>query len=381
MKLLNKNSTNKNSPATYALSFNKAQIPEYIVIMYTKYKVKPYYPLPIRCYRCQKYGHGLPCKRAPVCPKCAITHDGNHKEEECTGPEKCAACGGNHTVRHSGCPKFIFETRVTRYAQDYQTTYTDARKAIMKEKSLINDKNQILTTVTNKFIPSNPNYPKSYASVLDQTKRREVSAPQLPHPQPGYESIGTETGISTPPPTRSYSNNNSSLVPQGNCYSQTTGCSSCNKMQDLVTSLTTRIDQLTMTISNLVKLIEPVLLRSCQMAVNSPDKPHQGIVHETPNITSQNQQSYVTDLEVDSCPLVTNTSFQTERDRNKTPASEPKNNKAKPEGRLDNNKLKNSPPDKQNNSENKYIYTPHKGMEVDNITDTIPSTQNKIKHG
>ena len=67
---------------TLFLTFCNANLPKDIRIGYLRVKVDPCVPNPLRCFKCQKYGHGAQrCSSAAVCPKCALEHEG-----PCTNP-------------------------------------------------------------------------------------------------------------------------------------------------------------------------------------------------------------------------------------------------------------------------------------------------------
>ena len=67
---------------TLFLTFCNANLPKDIRIGYLRVKVDPFIPNPLRCFKCQKYGHGAQrCSSAAVCPKCALEHEG-----PCTNP-------------------------------------------------------------------------------------------------------------------------------------------------------------------------------------------------------------------------------------------------------------------------------------------------------
>ena len=56
---------------TYILTLDKPKILKEIKIGYTIAKVEPYIPNPLRCYRCQKYGHHEEmCRGKTTCGKC-----------------------------------------------------------------------------------------------------------------------------------------------------------------------------------------------------------------------------------------------------------------------------------------------------------------------
>ena len=56
---------------TYVMTFNQSKIPEKIKVGYRMEMVEQYIPNPLRCYKCQKYGHHeCNCRGREVCMKC-----------------------------------------------------------------------------------------------------------------------------------------------------------------------------------------------------------------------------------------------------------------------------------------------------------------------
>ena len=100
------------------------------------YPVRPYFPLPIRCNSCQRYGHvESSCKNpTPRCGKCSA----KHSTKDCTSQTlKCAACGGAHSVENPECPIWLQEKRVSMLAETQKLPFDLARKkfrASEKEK-------------------------------------------------------------------------------------------------------------------------------------------------------------------------------------------------------------------------------------------------------
>ena len=74
---------------TYILTFEKPSIPKEIRIGYTIERVEQYIQAPLRCFKCQKFGHYKEiCRGRQVCDKCG-EHDPDHMENECKNI-KCA---------------------------------------------------------------------------------------------------------------------------------------------------------------------------------------------------------------------------------------------------------------------------------------------------
>ena len=65
---------------TYILTFEKSSMPKEIRIGYTIERVEQYIQAPLRCFKCQKFGHYKEiCRGRQVCGK----HDPDHMENEC----------------------------------------------------------------------------------------------------------------------------------------------------------------------------------------------------------------------------------------------------------------------------------------------------------
>ena len=87
------------------LRFCRSDLPEHFRASYIRYGVRPYVPLPRRCPRCLRYGHGIrTCKaKTQRCKRCA----GNHDHLGCEAPPRCAACRGDHRVTDGNCPAWL----------------------------------------------------------------------------------------------------------------------------------------------------------------------------------------------------------------------------------------------------------------------------------
>jgi len=59
----------------YILTFNTSALPKHIKIGFLHTEVEMYIPNPLRCFRCQKYGHGKNvCRNTAVCAHCGEQH-------------------------------------------------------------------------------------------------------------------------------------------------------------------------------------------------------------------------------------------------------------------------------------------------------------------
>ena len=99
--------------ATLILTFNSATLPDRISIRTgLTERVRPYIPLPRRCFNCHQYGHsGAKCRRAkPVCVRCGLNVDGEHNPDNRQLPLNCIHC---HELIVS-CPKPALTTYLKR---------------------------------------------------------------------------------------------------------------------------------------------------------------------------------------------------------------------------------------------------------------------------
>ena len=77
---------------TIIVTFNTPTAPTFIKAAYQKVAVETFIPNPLRCYGCQKFGHGKSsCNRRAVCARCGAE---DHLDSECHRPPQCANCSG-----------------------------------------------------------------------------------------------------------------------------------------------------------------------------------------------------------------------------------------------------------------------------------------------
>ena len=84
------------------LTFSQATIPTSLKAGYLNIAVQQYYPSPLRCFKCQRFGHSkFACKRSAICARCGSEE---HGENPCGGPLNCINCKGTHTAYDKSCP-------------------------------------------------------------------------------------------------------------------------------------------------------------------------------------------------------------------------------------------------------------------------------------
>ena len=85
--------------STLVLTFNKSTPPDRIrIISGLTERVRPYIPLPKRCYKCQQYGHvAKTCRQTvTICGRCSEECNEEHITEKFNKPVLCFHCRESH---------------------------------------------------------------------------------------------------------------------------------------------------------------------------------------------------------------------------------------------------------------------------------------------
>ena len=95
---------------TYLMEFSTSSPPPSIKAGYCNVKVDLYIPNPLRCYKCQKFGHGSrSCRSKMICQNCG---ESDHESQSCKKEPHCHNCGGPHTASFKQCPSYVKEAKI-----------------------------------------------------------------------------------------------------------------------------------------------------------------------------------------------------------------------------------------------------------------------------
>lgn len=134
------------------MEFEGKELPMSIKIGYISFQVRPYVPPPLRCFKCQRYGHiAAVCKGKQRCPKCGE----DHKIEECKEDvlEKCCNCGGNHRVTYGGCEVRKRAKEVVQIKTSKNISYAEAVKSVKEQEKRVVEQMGSQTIQQSKTLP------------------------------------------------------------------------------------------------------------------------------------------------------------------------------------------------------------------------------------
>jgi hypothetical protein len=108
-------------------------LPSHVNIGCLSKRVSLYIPRPMRCTKCQQYGHRMhQCYSRMKCARCT----GNHKYEDCPNQHepRCANCQGSHSAGFRECPKYIEVQQTLQISVNEKMSYADALKQLKQTK-------------------------------------------------------------------------------------------------------------------------------------------------------------------------------------------------------------------------------------------------------
>ena len=113
------------------LTFSGNKLPSSVTVGFENCRVSVYVPNPLRCFKCQAFGHHKnTCKKPERCSKCGSTEHHNSQETPCTSEAKCVNCDGNHASYSRDCPVWKKEQEVQKLKTTRNISYPEARKLV-----------------------------------------------------------------------------------------------------------------------------------------------------------------------------------------------------------------------------------------------------------
>ncbi|GFN84085.1 nucleic-acid-binding protein from mobile element jockey [Plakobranchus ocellatus] len=107
---------------TVVLTFDSPKSPNRICAGNLTFNVRPYAPLRMRFFKCQRNGNDRDScqKTAAVCVRCGKSV---HVERDCSANPHCINCRGDHSASSKTCPKFLEEQAILCYKAENGGTF------------------------------------------------------------------------------------------------------------------------------------------------------------------------------------------------------------------------------------------------------------------
>jgi hypothetical protein len=126
-----KTSSGVSKTNTYLMTFSSASLPRDIKAGYHNIKVEVYIPNPLRCYKCQRYGHGATrCTNGHICHRCGSDE---HEGFDCKEAHFCSNCKGSHMASSKECPIWIRESAICKLKVENNISFPEARKLFFSQ--------------------------------------------------------------------------------------------------------------------------------------------------------------------------------------------------------------------------------------------------------
>lgn len=127
-----------NKTNLFILTFDTPVLPKEIKVAYMNIKVRPFIPQPLRCYKCQKFGHfTLQCKsEIHICGVCTEEVKNPEIKEKCVKIAKCVNCNENHPSFSKQCLIYKKELNIQTIKTEKRITYFAARKLYLNQLNI-----------------------------------------------------------------------------------------------------------------------------------------------------------------------------------------------------------------------------------------------------
>ncbi|XP_055932955.1 uncharacterized protein LOC129962977 [Argiope bruennichi] len=111
------------------LTFDTPVLPKSVKIAYINCPVKHFIPNPLRCFKCQKFGHTITaCRGKQICARCSSS---DHESNTCNSTEaKSYNCDGDHPSYSRSCPHYKLEKEILTVKITKNLSFPDARKIV-----------------------------------------------------------------------------------------------------------------------------------------------------------------------------------------------------------------------------------------------------------
>jgi hypothetical protein len=115
---------------TFILTFKTPTPPKVVRAAYLSLPVEAFIPNPLRCFNCQRFGHGRStCNHKAICARCGKP---DHADDSCTAEPVCTAepanCAGPHPSYSKECPEWIKQRAVMQIKTERNISFSEAKQ-------------------------------------------------------------------------------------------------------------------------------------------------------------------------------------------------------------------------------------------------------------
>ena len=172
---------------TLILTFNSYKLPNSIKAGWLNFKVKPYFPSPLRCYHCQMYGHSIQKCKKKANNEPAVCHNcGKDVHGVCTASPSCIHCGENHPASSRSCVRFIFEKEVQVVRAMEKISFGEAKKKVLDRQ--VTPGVLFSTVIKTSQVPTQ----RSGNGIKHPQETATVSVESVPKPGPSGRKVNTQ---------------------------------------------------------------------------------------------------------------------------------------------------------------------------------------------
>ena len=137
------------------LTFDANELSSTVTVGYIRVRVRIYVPKPMRCFKCQRFGHTkVHCRNRPVCAKCASN---DHQEGDCDSDTfRCINCvaakrpDASHASLDRSCPSLMKETEIIPIKTTRNISFREARDIYERSRPSVSYAQTVKTPVTAK---------------------------------------------------------------------------------------------------------------------------------------------------------------------------------------------------------------------------------------
>ena len=123
---------------TFIITFNIPTLPGAVKAGYLNIPVEPFIPNPLRCFKCQRFGHGQnTCRGKLTCARCGQF---DHDNKTCANDTFCINCKGTHCAYSRECRQWKLEKRVQQVMVQNMLSFIEARKLVEMVTPTVVDK-------------------------------------------------------------------------------------------------------------------------------------------------------------------------------------------------------------------------------------------------